>query len=128
MALYVKIYEKDPNVFVAAIGGSLDSSTYQDLEKKIQPFLMESTKALILDLKALDYISSMGVSAILKAKKAIEQFGSSFAMVNLQPQIKTVFDIIKALPSMCLFQSLQEADQYLTEMQRRTKEEGDNKR
>jgi anti-sigma B factor antagonist len=128
MALSVRIYEKDPCVFVAALGGSLDSSTYQDLEKKLQPFLMESTRALILDLKSLEYISSMGVSTILKAKKVVEEFGASFAMVNLQPQIRTVFDIIKALPSMYLFQSLEEADQYLAEMQRRAKEEADRNR
>jgi anti-anti-sigma factor len=122
MALSVKIYEKETGVFVVSVGGSLDSSTYADLEEKVKPFLMDSTRALIFDLKGLEYISSMGVSAVLKAKKAVEGFGNSFLMINMQPQIKTVFEIVKALPAIALFESLEEADAYLTEMQRRAKE------
>ena len=122
MGLAVRVYEKEVAVFVVTVSGSLDSATYQDLEKKMTPFLMESTKALILDLKGLEYISSMGVSAVLKAKKIINDFGGNFMMVNLRPQIKTVFDIIKALPDVPIFANLEEADRYLSEMQKRTLE------
>ena len=128
MGLTVKVYEKEVAVFVVSVSGSLDSATYQDLEKKVTPFLIDSTKALILDLKGLEYISSMGVSVILRAKKILEDLGGNFMMVNLQPQIKTVFDIVKALPNMCLFESLQEADAYLSEMQRRAKEKAEDER
>jgi anti-sigma B factor antagonist len=127
MSLKIKIYEKQPCVFVVDVEGSLDSATYQDLEAKVRPFLMATTRGLIFDLKALDYISSMGVSVILKTKKAIEHLGGHFAMVNLLPQIKTVFDIIKALPNMCMFESIQEADNYLSEMQRRAKEDAQDR-
>jgi len=122
MALLIKVYEREEGVFVAALTGSLDSSTYEELEEKVTPFLMQTTRALLLDLKGLEYISSMGVSVVLKAKKAIEGFGNSFLMINMQPQIKTVFEIIKALPAIALFENIEEADAYLTEMQRRAKE------
>jgi anti-anti-sigma regulatory factor len=65
----------------------------------------------------------MGVSAILKAKKTIETEGGSFLMTNLQPQIKRVFEIINALPSVSIFESPEEADRYLAEMQKRALEE-----
>ncbi|MGE5279742.1 MAG: STAS domain-containing protein [Deltaproteobacteria bacterium] len=122
MALAIKVYEREQGVFVVALTGALDTSTYEELEEKVRPFLMETTRALVFDLKGLEYISSMGVSAVLKAKKAIEGFGNSFLMINMQPQIKTVFEIIKALPAIALFESLEEADAYLTEMQRRARE------
>lgn len=122
MALTVRVNEKEVCVFVVSISGSLDSATYQELEKKIKPFLLDSTRAIILDLKNLDYISSMGVSVILKTKRVIEELGGSFIMINLPPQISAVFDIIKALPNISLFESLQEADNYLAEMQKRVKE------
>jgi anti-sigma B factor antagonist len=123
MALTLKSYQKELGVIVVEVGGSLDSATYQELEKKLKVIMMGPVKALILDMKSLDYISSMGVSVVLKTKKAIEASGGSFMMVNLQHQIKTVFDIVKALPNMCLFESLEEADNYLAEMQRRAKEQ-----
>ena len=126
MALTIKVYEREEGVFVVAPAGSLDSATYGELEDKVTPFLMESTRALILDLKHLEYISSMGVSIVLKAKKGIEGFGNSFLMINMQPQIKAVFEIIKALPAIALFENLEEADAYLTEMQRRAREKARN--
>ena len=128
MALTIKVYEREVGVYVVALTGSLDSSTYGDLEDKVTPFLMETTKALIFDLKSLEYISSMGVSVLLKAKKAVESFGNSFLMINMQPPIRAVFEIIKALPSISLFESLEEADAYLTEMQRRARERARDER
>jgi hypothetical protein len=40
--------------------------------------------------------------------------------MNLQPQIKKVFEIINALPSLQVFATIEELDNYLTEMQRQT--------
>jgi hypothetical protein len=40
--------------------------------------------------------------------------------INLQPQIKKVFDILNALPSLKVFASIQELDGYLDAMQTRS--------
>jgi hypothetical protein len=37
--------------------------------------------------------------------------------INLQPQIKKVFEILNALPSLKVFASIQELDNYLDAMQ-----------
>ncbi|MGD2270109.1 MAG: hypothetical protein PVI06_06895 [Desulfobacterales bacterium] len=39
--------------------------------------------------------------------------------MNLQPQIKKVFDIINALPSMQIFASIEELDEYLDAIQKK---------
>jgi anti-sigma B factor antagonist len=123
MALEIEVTQKDKGVYVVSLLGSLDSATYLELEGVLKPLLVPSTSALILNLAALEYLSSMGVSVIFKTKKAIEAQGSSFMMTNLQPQIKRVFEIIRALPDVSVFESLQEADRYLSEMQRKALEE-----
>ncbi|MCM8782493.1 MAG: STAS domain-containing protein [Candidatus Omnitrophica bacterium] len=125
MPLRIDITKKEEGVFLVSLLGSLDSNTYLDFEADLKPILISSTKALILDLANLNYISSMGVSAILKIKRILEEQGGSLVMTNLQPQIKTVFDIIKALPSMRVFESIQEADRYLTEIQRKEISKGE---
>jgi len=124
MTLEIEVKKKEEGVYVVSLLGALDSTTYKDFEDALKPTLVPSTKALILNLSSLQYLSSMGVSAILKAKKTIETQGSSFVMTNLQPQIKRVFEIINALPSTSVFGSLEEADRYLAEMQKRALEEG----
>jgi anti-sigma B factor antagonist len=121
MSLTVSSSEKMPRVFILSPVGSLDSNTYGVLEKKVEYLVREGQAKLItLDLAGVDYISSMGVRVVLKAQKELKQRGGSLTMMNLQPQIKKVFEIINALPSMQIFSSIQELDHYLTEMQRQT--------
>ena len=48
--------------------------------------------------------------------------GGKFLLVNLQPQIKKVFEIIKALDGMNVFKDQDEMDDYLAAMQNRVKE------
>jgi anti-sigma B factor antagonist len=121
MALTVSSSEKIPRVFVLCPVGSLDSNTFQVLEKKVEYLLREGQAKLItLDMAGVVYISSMGVRVILKTQKELKQRGGSLVMMNLQPQIKKVFEIINALPSLQIFSSVQEMDAYLTEMQRQT--------
>ena len=119
MPIKVSVVKKEEGVFVVSPFGSIDSSNYKDLEQKIVPFLAVSTKVLVLNMSAVSYISSLGIGVILVAKKVIEEQGSSFMVVNLQPQIKLAFEIIKAIPNMRVFENLEEADKYLSEMQKK---------
>ena len=48
--------------------------------------------------------------------------GGKFLLVNLQPQIKKVFEIIKALDGMNVFKNQEEMDDYLTAMQNKVKD------
>ena len=127
MSLKVSIFKRDPGVFIVALSGSLDTNTYEECDKKVQPVLVSTTRAVMFDLKELDYISSMGVSVLLKAKRIIEERGGNFLMLNVQPQINEVFKIIKALPNVPIFESVEEADRYFAEIQKKIKEENEGK-
>ena len=119
MALKVTVEQRQKVEFVVFLSGEIDSQTYTELEAALKPLLITSTKVLIINMAEVTYISSMGISIILSTKKAIEQKKSSFIMTNLQPQIKLAFDIIKALGDMHVFQNIDEADEYLAEMERK---------
>lgn len=113
----VEILSKKPGFFVISIFGSLDSEHYLELEEKAMAVIGPAAKIIMLDIAELSYISSMGISALLKIKKAVEQNQGKFMLVNPQPQVKKVFEIIKALPLETIFRSVEEADAYLSEMQ-----------
>jgi len=99
--------------------GSLDSNTYTDLQEHIAVATRSKPRALVLDLKHLTYISSAGVRVVIAAQKAMKAAGSEFAMTNLQPQIRKVFEIIMVLPSMNVFESVADLDRYLTGIQKK---------
>ena len=73
----------------------------------------------MLDLADLEYISSAGVRSIFKARKALAGHGGKVLVVNPQPQIQKVFDVVKAVPLEEIFTSVAEADAYLDAMQRK---------
>jgi len=73
----------------------------------------------VLDLAQLAYISSAGIRSILKARKAMATRQGKVLVVNPQPQIQKVFDVVKAVPMDDIFASTAEADAYLDAMQRK---------
>ena len=99
--------------------GSLDSNTYTNLQEHIATVTKSKPGALVLDLKDLSYISSAGVRVVIAAQKTMKAAGGGFAIVHLQPQIRKVFEIIMALPSPNIFESVDELDRYLTSIQKK---------
>ncbi len=122
MSLKITSRQKSPGVFIVSPEGSLDTNTYPILEEKVDLLLDTSPGMIIFDLEKLDYISSMGVRVIAKAKKSLKKSGGKVVLLNLQPQIRKVFEIIKALPSEQIFESVEEMDRYLDYMQKKTGE------
>jgi len=122
MPLTVNVKEKTPGVFIVSLAGSLDSNTYTILDKRLDLILGGSPRIITLDMEHLDYISSMGVRVVIKAKKSLIKNGGDLILMNLQPQIQKVFEIINALPSQQIFSSIEELDHYLDRMQRKIKE------
>ena len=122
MALKISIISKDDRVVILCPIGSLDTETHLELETRGAKELDKRPKGLILDLKSLDYISSMGISALLKLQKQADVRGVSFVVTNIPPQIDEVFKIVKALPEERIFSSMEEADRYLLGIQKKIKE------
>lgn len=72
------------------IVGRLDTTTAPDLEKEIDN--LGEIKELIIDMKDLEYTSSAGLRAILKAQKLMSEKGS-MKVINVNETIMEVFDI-----------------------------------
>ena len=121
MPLTVKSLERSPCVFTLSLVGSLDSNTYQVLEGRVDNLIREGeAKSINFDMAGVDYISSMGVRVIYKTLKDLRKREGHVTMMNLRPEIERVFRIVNALPSLQIFSSIQELDDYLAEMQRQT--------
>ncbi len=119
MALEIKVVETKTCAFTVSLRGSLDSTTYGALQKKIDYLIQEGkAKVITLDLQELAFISSMGVRVLIKARKDLRPNGGSLCLLHIPPPIRKVFEIIDALPSMQVFASIEEMDAYLAAMQR----------
>lgn len=121
MPLKVVINNREPGIFSVTLFGPLDTATYTTLEKEVKPILVDSTKAVILNMEGVNYISSMGIGAVFNLRKSVQDIRGTLVITNLQPQVKKVFDTVKALPE-AIFKSIEEADVYLNEIQRKVLE------
>ena len=122
MSLNIVITPEANNGKRISIAGSLDSNTAPELQQSIDAQIDGSVSATIIDFKDLDFLSSAGLRVIFKTKKAMDSRGGRFLLVNMQPQIKKVFEIIKALDGMNVFKDQDEMDEYLTAMQNKVKQ------
>jgi anti-sigma B factor antagonist len=98
--------------------GSLDTATAPELEKQLGPVIAGGTKEIVFDLAQLKFISSAGLRVFSATRKTLKERGGQASFINLQPQIQEVFEIIKSLPGVAVFQSVTELDQYLAARQR----------
>ena len=124
MPLEVTAKEREPGITVIYPVGSIDSDSHAVLQKTVDSILAaEPLRVLIFDMGGVHFISSMGLRVILRTRKALRASGGKLLMTNLRPQIKMVFDLVKALPKERIFASIAELDDYLAHMQRKALEE-----
>lgn len=119
MSLDITIAAPDHFSQRVTLGGRLDTHSYQELDRQLAPLMASPINSLVLDLAGLEYISSAGVRSIFKARKALAARGGKVLVVNPQPQIQKVFDVVKAVPLNEIFSTVAEADAYLDAMQRK---------
>jgi anti-anti-sigma factor len=110
------------------LSGRLDTQSFARLDERLAPLLRAPPRGhvLVFELGGLEYISSAGIRSIFKARKALSPQGGKVLMVNPQPQIQKVFDLVKAVPMSEIFASAAEADAYLDAMQRKVLEGDDD--
>jgi anti-anti-sigma factor len=119
MPLQIVMRERKPGYFELALTGRLDTTTAPQLEQKITALLATPVSGLVLDLARLEYISSMGLRVILGAMKGLNS--DAFMVSNMQPPVQRVFEISQIVPEEQYFASLEEADRYYDEVQRKVK-------
>ena len=122
MPIKVNVDDKGEGTYLIRPQGSVDANTYTSLGAEVDTILEKSPRLIIFDMKDVHYVSSAGIGVVLSAEQSLRASGGRVLMVNLQPQIRKVFDIVKALPAQQIFSSVEEMDKYLKEIQRKVKD------
>ena len=83
--------ERNNETLTLVIEGRLDTVTAPELEKVVNEETAD-IKELLLDMNALEYISSAGLRVLLAAQKKMNKQGS-MKLVNVNDDVMEVFDI-----------------------------------
>ncbi len=108
--------------YVVKLDGSLDTHTFAQLDTELQRLGDTGVALVVLDLTALTYISSAGIRVIQKGVRGLGKHGGILKLVNPQPAVAKVFEVIKVLPMPInqMFTSDEELDAYLANLQRKS--------
>jgi anti-sigma B factor antagonist len=125
MALDIDIAEIGSGGRRISLRGRLDSQTAPVLEERLQRlFDSPAVTATLFDLAELEYIGSAGIRVLVHTRKILEARGGGVAVANLQPVVRQVFDIVKALPSIDVFATDAELDAFVESMRQRSAHRG----
>lgn len=83
--------KRENNELTVTLEGRLDTVTAPSLEEELKANL-DGIQKLVLDFKALEYISSAGLRVLLMAQKTMNKQGS-MVIRNVNETIAEVFEI-----------------------------------
>jgi anti-anti-sigma factor len=115
--------DKSPTPTLKLVG-RLDTDTAPQLDGELNKVLgRKDIKRLVFDLSGLDYLSSAGIRCFVRARKTVEPGGGTVAILNPQPGVRKVLDIVKAIPAKGIFASVAELDEYLDAIQKQIRDQ-----
>ncbi|MDQ1910575.1 STAS domain-containing protein [Paenibacillus sp. GD4] len=83
---------------IVSLQGELDLSKVGDLRQALDPFVADTDRRLVLNLKQLQYIDSTGIGVIVSVLKARDVLKAEFRVEEIPPKIKRLFDLTGITP------------------------------
>ena len=84
------------DVLVLSPEGRIDHGNSEDFRSELSPFIERCTKdgeRIVLDLTAVDYISSAGLRCFMLAEKQAHAQGGTIVVAAMQPVVQEIFEI-----------------------------------
>jgi len=96
------------DVAVVTAGGTFDSETAPKLDAELSKVAGEKNK-IVLDLKGVEYLSSAGLRAIVKALQASKKSGGSLKLACIPQSVEVVLRTVGMLEMLKSYPSIDEA-------------------
>ncbi len=93
-------------VGVLTVSGQIDAYSAPEIEKALQSIIAGQQGRVVVDLAAVDYVSSAGLRVLLaglKQTRGLKDKAADLRVAGLQPQVKEVFDIAGFTPLFKLY-------------------------
>jgi anti-sigma B factor antagonist len=97
------------NVPVMKVSGRVDSETAPELDSALTKILSENHNRLILNLQDIEYMSSAGLRAMVKAYQAAQKSGGDLRLSAVSEPIEVILRTVGMMQMFQMFPSDQEA-------------------
>jgi len=106
----MEISTKDmKRVSLVTVSGRVDSSTAPDFEKALRALVQANRSQIVLDLKAVEYMSSAGIRGMVSALKAAKGGGGDVRLAHPSTRVKEVLELAGLVSIFTIYDDLVEA-------------------
>lgn len=78
---------------VVNLDGEMNAVTSAEVETRLTQLILGGNRKLIINLSAVDYISSAGLRVFLAANKQMKKMQGEMRICQMNPTVKEVFEI-----------------------------------
>jgi anti-sigma B factor antagonist len=94
---------------ILKVSGRVDSETAPDLDDALGKLQREGHKNIVLDLQGVDFLSSAGLRAIVKAYQAAGRSGGDVRLASISKPVEVVLRTVGFMQTLKTYPSSQEA-------------------
>lgn len=82
-------------VDIVTLKGAIDGTEGRDLRTGLDRHITAGRTRLLLDMTAVEFIDSSGLSALIGALKATRRHGGNIGLLNPAPTVRTVLELTR---------------------------------
>ena len=110
------VEKKLGKVWVLSVKGKLVSPTETNkLNEKINQLVDNDASQIVLDLKQVSWLASLGIGAIMRNLLKIRKTGGDLRLTGLSEKVKSLFSITKLIGVIQIYDSVNEAVESFSE-------------
>jgi anti-anti-sigma factor len=94
------------SAYVLAVSGELDLAAASSLEEELGQALESGSKVIVIDVTALDFIDSTGLSVLVRAHQRAQEAGLQLGLVNPGAQVERLLSLTGLAQRLTLDQSV----------------------
>jgi anti-sigma B factor antagonist len=91
--LVVSVESRNDGSIAVVLEGELDLDVCDSLERALEALSTETGEHLVLDLRALRFMDSTGLRAIVSMARRVERQGGSLRLIQGPAQVRRVFEL-----------------------------------
>jgi anti-sigma B factor antagonist len=77
------------------LAGELDFHTSPQLREKFQAVVQKQIRKIIVNVKQISYIDSSGLATFVEVLQKVKKYSGKLVLTELQPAVRSVFEIAK---------------------------------
>ncbi len=104
-----EVVQVSPRADRVVLEGRLDSVTVGQIETQFTAMLAASGRHAVLDMRQLDFLSSLGIRLLLSVARVVTRRGSQVVAFGAQPMVAEVLGVMALDEVLPMFASEEEA-------------------